>query len=308
MIKDRAHTSATARQLYQSLLKEGFDIVSRENYAKYRESTRAECKDEVESAITNFQGVIDDIKINGIGCLQLTPESWQTGKSPVILYAFGGGYVSGSSHEDLPLTTVIAGQSSAKIISVNYRLSPEHPFPVPQDDFAAVYPAVLEQFDHRRIALCGESAGGNQVLSLLLRLRSENKPLPACSVLLSPWLDLAHNGDSHDINDTRDPTLNTAWVEAAAEMHANGHPLDDPAISPVYGDMHDLPPLMITSGSRELLLSDSLRLAEKLRKTGGQCDLHIWEGMWHVFEYYPIPEAEQSLREVSEFIVSHCQA
>jgi monoterpene epsilon-lactone hydrolase len=190
---------------------------------------------------------------------------------------------------------------------VNYLLSPEHLYPAPQDDFAQVYPVMLELYGKHRLVLSGESAGGNQVLSLLHRARKQSLALPACAALFSPWLDLAHQGNSHIFNDTRDPSLNTAWVDAAARMHANGFPLDDPGISPIHGDMTGLPPIITTTGSCELLLSDSLRLAQKLREAGVICDLRVWEGMWHVFEYYPIPEAEASLKEVAEFVQMHCR-
>ena len=113
-----------------------------------------------------------------------------------------------------------------------------------------------------RIAVSGESAGGNQALGLLHHLRDQGMPLPACAALLSPWCDLANQGDSHDFNDDRDPSLSRPWVDIAAGLHAAGHALDDPGISPLHGDMRGLPPVMITTGSRDLLLSQALRLAQ----------------------------------------------
>ncbi len=125
------------------------------------------------------------------------------------------------------------------------------------------------------------------------------------AVLFSPWCDLANQGDSHNFNDNRDPTLSHPWVDIASSLHADGHALDDPGISPIHGDMRGLPPCIITTGSRDLLLSQCLRLARKLHAAGVECDLRVWEGMWHVFEFYPIPEAVLSIAEAAAFIKAH---
>ena len=188
---------------------------------------------------------------------------------------------------------------------VDYRLSPEHPYPEPQRDMRRVYPELLAQYGASRLVVSGESAGGNQALGLLQHILEQQLEMPSCAVLLSPWCDLSNSGDSHVFNYDRDPTLNNAYVDNASSLHANGHPLDDPGISPLYGDMHGLPPCMITSGSRDLLLSQCLRLAQKLRAAGVDCDLRVSEGMWHVFEFYPVPEARESIREIVKFIEAH---
>ena len=132
--------------------------------------------------------------------------------------------------------------------------------------------------------------------------------MPACAVLFSPWVDLSNQGDSHIFNDGRDPTLNKTWVDSAAEMHAGGSPLDSPGISPLFGDLRGLAPCIITTGTRDLLLSQSLGLARKLREAKVHCDLRVWEGLWHVFEFYPIAEAQTSIAEIAAFIKAHSPA
>ena len=117
--------------------------------------------------------------------------------------------------------------------------------------------------------------------------------------MLSPWCDLA---DPLADDEGQDPTLDRSWARTAADWHAGGQALTDPGISPLYGDMTGLPPTLITSGSRDLLLAMSRRLADKMRSAGVDCELREHEGMWHVFEYYPIPEAEQSLRDIAAYI------
>ena len=168
-----------------------------------------------------------------------------------------------------------------------------------------VYPALLEQYGANRLVVSGESAGGNQAVALMQSARNQGMPMPACAVLFSPWVDLTNNGDSHIFNDGRDPSLNNAWVDSATAMHANGIDPGNPGISPIFADMRGLPPCIITTGTRDLLLSQCLGLAQKLRAADVDCDLRVWEGMWHVFEFYAISEAQTSLQEVSAYIQAH---
>ena len=281
-------------------------IPNLDNLQQYREDVRAGYESYVRKALDRFRGEIEDIEIAGISCKQVTPHNWAANSDPCIQYAFGGAYVSGSTHEDLIIAAPLAQNSSARIVMVDYRLSPEYPYPQPQQDMQRVYPALLEQYGADRLVICGESAGGNQALALLQHIRDSDLDMPRCAALFSPWVDLSNQGDSHNFNDDRDPSLVNAWVDLAASWHANDRPLDDPGISPLYGDMVRLPPCIITTGSRDLLLSQCLRLARRLVSAGVECDLRVWEGLWHVFEFYPIPEAELSIGEVAEFISAHC--
>ena len=168
-----------------------------------------------------------------------------------------------------------------------------------------MYAALLDEYGAERLIVSGESAGGNQALGLMQYARDNGLALPRCAVLFSPWCDLTNQGDSHSINDARDPTLNNAWVDIAAAWHAGDTPLDDAGISPLNGDMRGLPPCIITTGSRDLLMSQCLRLAHRLRDAQVECDLRVWEGLWHVFEFYPIPEAERSIAEIAGFVSTH---
>ncbi len=302
-----ADISSAAARVLAELQAAGLAVPTAENLPGYRSDTRAGFEASVRFAIDAFEGDIEDTRVADIACKQVTPEGWSE-DGIVALYAYGGGYVSGSPFEDLVVALPLATHSGARIVMVDYRLSPEHPYPLPQQDMYRVYSALLENHGAERLALCGESAGGNQVLGLLLRLRDEGRDMPFCAAVLSPWCDLTNRGDSHVFNDGRDPSLNGRWVDLAAGLHANGHPLDDPGISPLYGNLAGLPPVMITTGSRDLLLSQCLRLAQRLRAAGTVCDLRVWEGLWHVFEFYPIPEAETSIREIAAFVLAHRRA
>jgi len=301
----KADMSAAATALYAELHSAGLVVPELDNLEQYRRDVRAGFDGYVQAALEAFRGEIKDIEVAGISCKQLTPEHWSNLEGRCIQYAYGGGYVSGSCYEDLIIAAPLAQLCEARIVMVDYRLSPEHPYPAPQQDMRQVYPELLTQYGAARLVVCGESAGANQALGLMQHVRDLGLALPRCAALFSPWCDLNNQGDSHIFNDGRDPTLGNLWTDIAANWHANGQALDDPGISPLYGDMRDLPPCIITTGSRDLLLSQCLRLAQKMRAAGVTCDLRVNEGMWHVFEFYPIPEAGRSMREVADFIKAH---
>ena len=300
----KADISDTARAVYDELVEHEIGVPSRDNIQQFRQNLIDGFSEFVDAQVTEFDGTIEQIEINGVSCRQITPRGWSESSDPVIQYAYGGGYVSGSTYEDQSITLPLATAANARVVMVDYRLSPEHPYPAAQLDMQAVYPALLETYGAERLIISGESAGGNQAVGLVQHVLNRNWPVPACLVVMSPWIDLTHGGASHDCNTPRDPTLNNAWVLSAAEMHANGHPLDDTGISPIFGSFADFPPTLITTGSCDLLLSHCLRLARKLHDAEVECDLRVWEGMWHVFEFYPIPEAPKSIAEMAEFI--HC--
>ncbi len=300
--------SAAAAALFGELEHAGVVVPRREALAEHRATVRAGFTPWVEAAVAAFDGAIESETIAEVDCRVLTPAGWDAGRDACVLYAFGGGFVSGSTFEDQIVAAPLAQSAGARVVMPEYRLSPEHPYPLPQRDMHAVYPALLDRHDAARLAVAGESAGGNQALGLLQHARDHDLVLPACAILISPWCDLANRGDSHDFNDGRDPTLDNAWVDRAAEWHAGGTPRDDPGVSPLYADMAGLPATLITSGSRDLLLSQCLRLAAKLRAAGVDCDLRVHDGLWHVFEFYPIPEAAVSIGEAANFIRAHCVA
>ena len=303
-----ANISSSAQHLYDEMLAAGIVIPTHENVVQYRADLIAESEQHIRTLVDRFDGVIEEIEVANIPCRQITPASWSTGGGACVQYAYGGGYVCGSVQEDLVITIPMAELANARVIMVDYRLSPEHPYPAAQQDMQQVYPALLEKYGADRLIISGESAGGNQAVALMQFARDQGMPMPACAVLFSPWVDLSNQGDSHIFNDSRDPSLNNAWVDSAAAMHANGIALDNPGISPLYADMHGLAPCLITTGTRDLLLSQCLGLAQKLRAADVDCDLRVWEGMWHVFEFYDIPEAQTSLQEVATFMQAYISA
>ena len=283
----------------------GITVPTRKTLAQYRADTRASYESQVERVYAGFDGEIKGIEISGVPCKQLTPASWEQRDGLCIQYAYGGGYVSGSCYEDLIIAVPLAQYCNARVVMVDYRLSPEHPYPAPQQDMRKVYPILLDVYGPAKLVIAGESAGGNQALGLLHHARDNGMMPPACAVLLSPWCDLADTGLA---DDGLDPSLSRAWIEVAAAWHAGDTALDDPGLSPLYADMAGLPPTLITTGSRDLLQGMCQRLAEKMQAAGVDCELRSHDGLWHVFEFYPIPEAQQSLREIAAFIDAQTRA
>ncbi len=221
----------------------------------------------------------------------------------MILYAFGGGYTLGCSEDDLTISAPIAVATGARIVAPYYRLAPEHRFPAGLEDVEAVARALLAGPD--RVAFAGESAGGSLLLSTLHRLKASGAPLPVAAALMSPGTDKSHYGDSFEA--ARDPSLAVSRVRQIGDLYAPGADPTSPDISPIYGRFDaNFPPFLMTTGTRDLLLSQVVRLARVMREGGAPVDLRVWEGLWHVFEFYPdLPEARASLAEIGAFLDGH---
>jgi acetyl esterase/lipase len=245
---------------------------------------------------------IEESRVAGV------PVEWMSPRAvlgeQIILYFFGGGHVLGSPSEDLAITARLAHFAGRRVCAVRYRLAPENPYPAALEDALAVY-SDLAARGARSIAVAGESAGGNLSLALVHAAARRGLDLPAALALLSPWCDLTHSGDTIRTLDGIDPTLGLEQLLGPmARAYAGGRPLDDPGVSPLLADVpKGFPPTLITSGTRDMLLSDSARLAAKLRRAGVDAEIRVYEGMWHVFEFYPdVPEGEESLRGISAFL------
>jgi epsilon-lactone hydrolase len=223
----------------------------------------------------------------------------------VILYLHGGAYMSGSPYTHREITGLLARYSRLRLLSLDYRLAPEHPFPAALDDARAGYTWLLEKgFQPWQIALAGDSAGGGLCVALLLALRDANQDLPAAAALISPWADLEGTGESTRTRVGIDPLFSPSDLPRAAAHYLNGRNPRHPLISPVYTSLDELPPMLIQVGDREILLSDSTRLYHNLRKAGGEGELSVWPGLWHVFQAMGerMPESKRALREMAAFL------
>jgi epsilon-lactone hydrolase len=223
----------------------------------------------------------------------------------VMLHLHGGAYVMGSPRTHRGLASWLSRTSKSAVVLPEYRLAPEHVFPAALEDAMGTYRWLLEErgFRPERIAISGDSSGGGLGLALLVRLRDEGRPLPACYVGMSPWTDLAGTGGSMSELDELDPWLSAAMVEPAARAYAGETALDDPWLSPLYADMKGLPPMLVHVGEHEILRDDARRVVERAREAGVEASLGVFEEMWHVFHAFPgLPETRVALREIGAFV------
>jgi acetyl esterase/lipase len=221
-----------------------------------------------------------------------------------VLFLHGGGYVTGSGALYRDLTWRLATAARARVLAIDYRLAPEHPFPAALDDALAAYRwLVAGRADPRRTAVMGDSAGGGLALALLLRLRDDGLELPAAAVAVSPWTDLALTGASLSFNEKSDPMLNAADARLFADCYLAGADPRNPYASPLYSNPAGLPPTLIHVGSDEILHDDAVRMAEILRAAGCRAEIEVWPRMPHVWHLFApvLPEAKQAIANIGAF-------
>jgi acetyl esterase/lipase len=227
----------------------------------------------------------------------------------VILYFHGGAYVMGGVKTHYELAAQLGEATQSKVLLVDYRLAPEYPFPAALNDAMDAYRFLLDQkYDARNIILAGDSAGGNLVLATLLKIREDRLPMPGAGVCFSPWADLTHSGESHRSNPHSDTMIAMSVIPQVAMMYAGKEALAHPLVSPLFADLHGLPPLFVNASSSEVLRDDATRLAARARKQGVIVELSIKENLPHA---YPgmcrvLPEARVTIRDVAIFLKHYC--
>ena len=229
-------------------------------------------------------------------------------KKYVILYCHGGGYSTGSRVYARTLTTKLAMSTSMDVLSFDYRLAPEHPYPAATEDAMKVWNyLMLLGYGARDVILAGDSAGGNLALSLALQLKAQKRLLPRGLILMSPWTDLTASGQSHETKAAIDPVLNAGYLAEMTGNYAAKEKLNDPFISPLFGDYEGFPPVYIQVGENEVLLDDSVMLYRKLLHANVSVRLDRFPGMWHVFQMSPFKTAYEAMDKNAEFIYDICR-
>ncbi|MCB9664914.1 MAG: alpha/beta hydrolase [Alphaproteobacteria bacterium] len=211
-----------------------------------------------------------------------------TAQEEVTLYLHGGAYVTGSTVSHAALLLALARRTGRRVLSVEYRLAPEHPCPAAIDDAVTAYRWLLDQgVPASKVRLAGDSAGGGLTLATLLALRDADLPLPAGALLLSPWTDLEVSGDTPHRHARTDYLGTAERIHAFAGHYAGGLSRRDPRVSPLYApDLAGLPPLSILAGGSEMILDDSTRMADRLREAGVAVDLHVEPHEVHVYPMF----------------------
>ena len=226
----------------------------------------------------------------------------------VILYFHGGVYVIGSAVSTVPLVSDLARRARVKAVTLDYRLAPEHPYPAAADDAVAAYEGLLDQgIDPGQIALAGESAGGGLAIATLLALRDAGRPLPCSAYVMSPYVDLTLSGDTLPEKQAVDPILSPEGLRLRVPDYVAGAMAEDPRISPIFGDLAGLPPLLIQVRSHEILLSDALRLAVRAARDDVAVTLEVTPGVPHVFQGFAamLDEGDAALARASAFLDEH---
>jgi epsilon-lactone hydrolase len=225
-----------------------------------------------------------------------------------ILYLHGGGFVIGSINTHRALAARLSRAAKARVLVIDYRLGPEHPFPAAVDDAIAAYRWMLAQgATPARVAVAGESAGGGLTASTLVAIREAKLPMPAAGVMLSPWIDLECIGESMTTKDAIDPLVHKPALVEWAKLYLNGKDPRTPLASPLYANLAGLPPLLIQVGTSEVLLDDAARFAARAKAAGVNATYEEWANMIHIWHFFApiLDEGQQAIEKVGAFIRQH---
>jgi epsilon-lactone hydrolase len=225
-----------------------------------------------------------------------------------VLYLHGGGYAIGSLNTHRRLAYDISAACGARVLVIDYRLAPEHPFPAAVEDATTAWRWLLQQgLRPNRLAIAGDSAGGGLTIATLVNLRDHKLALPSCAVAISPWIDLEGIGTSMTARSAQDPMVQKMGLLWMAEMYLAGKDPKTPLAAPLHADLKGLPPILVQVGSAETLLDDATRLAEKLHTSGGEVRLAVWPNQLHVFPFFApiLSEGRDGCLEIGHYIRSH---
>ena len=252
--------------------------------------------------MTSAYGV--DLTVGHVGHVpvhEATPHGWERSDERVVLMLHGGGWIQGGGETAAVMTVLEAATLGLRVRGVDYRMAPDHPYPAPLDDCLAVYRAQLKETEPRSIALTGTSAGANLAAATVLRARAEGLPLPGAVALWSPSVDLTRDGDTWHTLDGLDPVIGL-HMGTLMDYYARGQDPRDPYLSPVFGDLSGFPPTLLGSGTRDGLLSDTVRFHRALRRAGVDAHLHVHEAMTHSAFFGGAPEEAEVGTEVKAFL------
>ena len=257
-----------------------------------------------KAVLDHLGATVTDAVVGGVPVLDIRPKGW-TDDGRLIVYIHGGAFTLFSARSMAGLGALVADAAGMRMISIDYTNPPAAQWDTVQAQVDKVLKDIVAQgTPMNRIALFGDSAGGNLAIRTALNLREEGQPMPAAVLLFSPWADLTNSGDTAITLPEADPTLSYAGLLAnAARAYAGSLDLNDPRVSPVHADFtKGFPPTMIQDGTRTILLSDSVRTYRALKVAKQDAVIDLYEGMWHVFQGAPAPEAAEALASAGAFL------
>jgi monoterpene epsilon-lactone hydrolase len=272
-----------------------------------------------EASIDEFRQLYDDlcnsftvpagteitpVDAGGVSCLSVLAQGASAGRTVVFFHS--GGYVIGSAHGYRQFGAALSAAADARVLVVDYRRAPEHPYPAALDDgVAAIRWAMAQAGGPDRVVVAGDSAGGGLTVAALVALRNAGGHMPVAGVCISPWVDLACEGDTMKTKADVDPIVAEALVLQLAEAYLQGaDPKQTPLASPLYADLSGLPPLLVLVGEAETLLDDSVRLVEKIGTAGGRVEFEMSPDMVHIWPLFNeiLPEGAETVTRVGRWI------
>ena len=257
---------------------------------------------ELMTAIHKREVYVREHDFGGFQGAWLTPKDKR--RTGVVLYLHGGGYTCGQLGYARILASKLALATGFDVLSFEYRLAPEHPFPAAIEDAVAMWDYLMYMgYGARDVIVAGDSAGGNLALELALKLKEQGRAQPRGLVLFSPWTDMTASGKSYRTCKALDPMLTMEYIAAVREAYT-GPDADwsRPCYSPLFADLRGLPPTLVQVGTNEILKSDSERLVEHLQKAGVYAQLEVYPECWHVFQQMPIRRAAVAMESAGRFV------
>ncbi len=247
--------------------------------------------------------MVEKIDVSGV------PAAWIAApgidERRAILYLHGGGFMFGSLTTHKRIAYDLSAASAARVLLLDYRLAPEHPFPAAFEDTLKAWHWLARQgLDPRGLAMAGDSAGGSLVIAAMVKLRAESAQLPVCAALVSPWIDLEASSESLINRSSRDPIVQKRLLLWMAHLYLKGADPKDPCASPIRADLRGLPPTLVQVGTAETLFDDSIQIAERLHAAGVKVKLSVWPNMIHVWPMFTpfLSEGREACAEIGDFI------
>jgi len=281
-----------SKQMFKRISPDSDVVMVRNSFEKMQSKNR------MARNVTMRQTTIADV-----ACEWLIPDGCE--EAPVLYYLHGGAYLMGSPATHRKMVSHIARAARMRALLPDYSLAPEKPFPAGLNDCLEVYRGLMSSgVDADDVVIGGDSAGGGMCMATLLSLRESGDDLPTAAILLSPWLDLTAQGESAVTRADKDPWFRVDEMRDIARRYCPDGDLTQPLVSPVYADASLLPPMLIQVGDHEILLSDSIRLADSISAAGGQVVIQVWEEMWHVFQFFvgKMPESASAIRDIAAYV------
>lgn len=244
----------------------------------------------------------EDFTVAGVPCALFTPL--KSHKKDMVIYIHGGAFIFGSIQSHAAMVSHITHALQRKVLMIDYRLAPEHPFPVGLNDCVTVIEVIGELYKDVCFGIIGDSAGGNLAVATQLKLKQNGKTAPQYSIVISPWVDLECKNPSYERNKVLDVILSQPYLVEASKLYSNGHALSFPLLSPVNGDFNEFAPMLILCGTHEILQDDSVILHQRLQEAGVAAEIKLFEGELHVWPFMDISStsSQKALQDMAYFV------